>query len=653
MNAHGRLAVCLLFLALGVPAFGATKQWTGNGGNALWSNGANWQDNVPPGNGDDLVFTVGDAPTLSVTNDFPSITIHSISAVKRNVDTFIHGFVEVGGNPLAISGTLSNNVMLDVNVTLAASQSWIAAGYPAAAIVLEGTVDLNGYTLTAGGIKNGVNFDGDVVGTGALIAQGACDTGGVTFNGHVSINGPFTQVCGPVTFTNSNSFTGPLNLTSPTNNNFQAVYMTAPGAFPGCLVLFSDNSTVELRLGSNSLTQASLSGSGAIRLDGGSVTLTNAPNTTFHGFIYGPGSLHVSGGNQTLSLGDGMTTTVSNNATLFVDGANQVSSGTTTVGPGTLQLRNAKMRTINASGGALSLLQNNSATDVTLSSGSNFIVPLGTGQINISGNIALGSSVLTLIPEAQPQTGATYRIIWNQGSGSTAGTFAGHPEGSSFTLNGWVYSITYHSGSGNDVVITVVGPAALATQTTLSTSPNPSHYHQPVTLRAVVQSASAVPAGMVVFTDNGSPLGGAPLDANGVATLTTSAFTPGPHPIVATYQGNATFSGSSSSVDMQTVLPDCPFPILTSTLSDVTVTPHSDVTLSVTTASGQQEQFAWFSGTYPDDSQPLGVTSPALTLQNVENSERVWVRVTNGCGSVDAAAMVAVHTPPKRRSVSH
>src|SRR5260221_1171804 len=47
--------LCGLFL-IPLAAFGSSKTWTGAGGNALWSNGANWAGGGAPKNGDDLVF---------------------------------------------------------------------------------------------------------------------------------------------------------------------------------------------------------------------------------------------------------------------------------------------------------------------------------------------------------------------------------------------------------------------------------------------------------------------------------------------------------------------------------------------------------------------------------------------------------------------
>ena len=84
---------------------------------------------------------------------------------------------------------------------------------------------------------------------------------------------------------------------------------------------------------------------------------------------------------------------------------------------------------------------------------------------------------------------------------------------------------------------------------TLTSAPNPSALGSPVTFTATITSTSnGTPTGDIQFTDNGNPLGQAALDANGVATYTTSSLAVGNHLIVATYPGGINWGGASASV---------------------------------------------------------------------------------------------------------
>ena len=83
------------------------------------------------------------------------------------------------------------------------------------------------------------------------------------------------------------------------------------------------------------------------------------------------------------------------------------------------------------------------------------------------------------------------------------------------------------------------------TTTTLSISPNPANVGQPVTLTAIVSPASAT--GTVSFYDGATLLGTVAL-SNGTAILTLSSLTLGSHSLTAVYSGDASFSGSTSSI---------------------------------------------------------------------------------------------------------
>jgi len=108
------------------------------------------------------------------------------------------------------------------------------------------------------------------------------------------------------------------------------------------------------------------------------------------------------------------------------------------------------------------------------------------------------------------------------------------------------------------VVVTVdQGSGQTQTTTTLTSSPNPSNTNQTVTLTATVTPVnSPAPTGTVAFTSNGASISGCSavtLSASGVATCTTSFATAGTDSLVATYSGDANYTGSTSNTVSQVV----------------------------------------------------------------------------------------------------
>ncbi|MGA5821110.1 Ig-like domain repeat protein [Kitasatospora sp. NPDC094028] len=85
-----------------------------------------------------------------------------------------------------------------------------------------------------------------------------------------------------------------------------------------------------------------------------------------------------------------------------------------------------------------------------------------------------------------------------------------------------------------------------------------------VSVTATVTSVDGTPTGTVSFFDGTTLLGTATLDPTGAATFTTSALSVGSHPLTAVYSGDASFNGSSSPVDTQTVNPADTTTVLTS-----------------------------------------------------------------------------------------
>jgi hypothetical protein len=95
-----------------------------------------------------------------------------------------------------------------------------------------------------------------------------------------------------------------------------------------------------------------------------------------------------------------------------------------------------------------------------------------------------------------------------------------------------------------------------ATTTQLNVTPNPVALGQPVTFTATViaqTNGSNAVTGTVTFSVDGTPQAPAPI-TNGVATLTLTTLTAGPHAVTATYNGDFNFTTSTAGPVSVTVL---------------------------------------------------------------------------------------------------
>lgn len=104
------------------------------------------------------------------------------------------------------------------------------------------------------------------------------------------------------------------------------------------------------------------------------------------------------------------------------------------------------------------------------------------------------------------------------------------------------YAPAFGGSVGLEMVLSVYHPPTTATTTTTAvTAPNPSVVGQAVTFTATVAEnppGQQTPTGTVEFFDGTSSLGKYLLDANGVATCTTTSLGVGTHAITAQYDGD-------------------------------------------------------------------------------------------------------------------
>lgn len=123
---------------------------------------------------------------------------------------------------------------------------------------------------------------------------------------------------------------------------------------------------------------------------------------------------------------------------------------------------------------------------------------------------------------------------------------------STSTLAVGSYSITAgYQGDANNDASTSTPPLAFSvvaatTQVKLTASATAIAVSTPVTFTATVTGSGSTPTGNVTFYDGTTSLGTSPLNASGVATLTTTALPLGAQTITATYNGDAN-NGTSTS----------------------------------------------------------------------------------------------------------
>src|SRR5262245_26462433 len=141
----------------------AVRVWDGGGATNLWTDRFNWQGDLAPTAGDDLVFGPGADPTsLTSTNDFGA------NAAFNSI-TFHAGGYTLLGNALSLG---VGGVTYDVPG--ATGQAFIDLG-----LVLPG---LRNFTVVQGGLHDALSVRGLVTGTGgvAKFGEGFMGLGRVT-----------------------------------------------------------------------------------------------------------------------------------------------------------------------------------------------------------------------------------------------------------------------------------------------------------------------------------------------------------------------------------------------------------------------------------------------------------------------------------------
>jgi autotransporter-associated beta strand protein len=186
------------------------------------------------------------------------------------------------------------------------------------------------------------------------------------------------------------------------------------------------------------------------------------------------------------------------------------------------------------------------STNLTLSSSSN---PSGTEQ-----PVTFTATALAVSPGAGIPTGT---VTFMEGT-TTLGTgtldASGHATFQTSSLAEGTHSITASYSGDTNFLSSTSSPLTQAVQpgttTVLVSSPNPSVFGQAVTFSATVTASAgtSTPTGSVIFMDGTTVLGSGMLSTSGVATFSSTTFSPGSHSVTAHYSGDSMFAPSTSSV---------------------------------------------------------------------------------------------------------
>ena len=263
-----KLLVILLFLP--AIAFGAVKTWDGGGANNNWTTAANWDSDIAPVSGDDLVFD--GVVRTSPVNDFPNNTAFNSIKFNLNCGAFSitgNSIYLTGGAPAIITNHITLTVSISNNIVFTTSNPSITTT-AGGTFNLSGTLSQDGLTLTV--VGNGSSTINQIIsGTGALTKSG---TGTLILTANNTYTGVTTISAGTLQIGNSGT-TGSIASASIVNN--------------GILIYDrSDAFTVS----------TPISGTGSVNKNGaGTMTITNG-NTYTGGFSISAGTISASAENN-------------------------------------------------------------------------------------------------------------------------------------------------------------------------------------------------------------------------------------------------------------------------------------------------------------------------------------------------------------------
>lgn len=346
----GARLVLLLLAAVSLSA--ADKTWDGGGGNDNWTTGANWDGDVAPVAGDNLIFA--GTTRLTPNNDFPADTIFGAITFTNTAGAFV-----ISGNRLDFSGTITNDDA-DLQTLTLPIIGWFSTAGSSGAITLSGAIGSstlltkNGsHTLTISGSSDNVAMSLTANAGLVILAKSSSAAVHAIGGGTLTINSGATVQLGG-TGGDQIYYSGSVVVNTGGVFDLNGLNEGFNGLSGAGSVTNAGGGTAQMTVGSD---DASTTFSGVISNSSGTLALTKS----------GTGTLILSGANTysgTTTVSAGMLTT-SNSAAL-----GSTAAGTTVSSGATLNLNGTSLGnepvTIAGTGvGGLGALVNNGATQTS------------------------------------------------------------------------------------------------------------------------------------------------------------------------------------------------------------------------------------------------------------------------------------------------
>ncbi|MGD0284350.1 MAG: hypothetical protein ABSB12_02025 [Candidatus Saccharimonadales bacterium] len=488
-----------------------TCTWTGSGTDSNFSTAANWSgcnSAAPVATDNDTLIFPADSMTSSInpSNNLTGATFTEIEITGTGVNS-----ITIIGNAFTLLGGITdsntpNFDFIENPITFSGNQTITTSAQ--GGVELDGQVTDSNTLTVAGGGDVGLSGDNTTI-TGAITVNagellgmspnsiGSSSAPGATINSGSDFI--LTPSIGDLLSDNCQlfDFNGNLNLTGDSSVSVGDASQIVPKLGSGelCNISGSDNDYGSpVQVGNVNLN-------GNITL-GSDITFASLPaTTTITGNLSGAytinmlpgysGTLVVNSSDNTSDLANGTYTSSLNTETLS---DSQPNTDIDIYGNNVITLDGSRGNvgvhngaTLKGDGTASSITEDQGGTvapghspgclttgDLTLNG--NYQAEIGgttpcTGydQVVASGNVDVSGATLdvSFVNGFTPTAGQTFEIVENNGGNPVTGTFTNLPEGSTLTVSGVTFEISYIGAGGNNIVLTVQG--ASTTQTTPKT----------------------------------------------------------------------------------------------------------------------------------------------------------------------------------------